>query len=126
MCLTYLDIVYKSIYYIYRHTHNIIYTDIYTHINIYIISDNRLYVPFFDGGWGGLQYSSTARATGRSVRFTANVDCREDRSPRLVGLYIIYILHVSLVNKVSYRSMGTTGDLVPSGHRDGPDHHFTG
>ncbi len=30
------------------------------------------------------------------------------------------------VNKVSYRSMGTTGDPVPSGHRDGPDHHFTG
>jgi hypothetical protein len=28
--------------------------------------------------------------------------------------------------KVSYRSMGTTGDPVPSGHRDGPDHHFTG
>jgi hypothetical protein len=26
--------------------------------------------------------------------------------------------------KVSYRSMGTTGE--PSGHRDGPDHHFTG
>ena len=31
-----------------------------------------------------------------------------------------------LLTKVSYRSMGTTGDPVPSGHRDGPDHHFTG
>ena len=31
-----------------------------------------------------------------------------------------------LTTKVSYRSMGTTGDPVPSGHRDGPDHHFTG
>ena len=28
--------------------------------------------------------------------------------------------------KASYRSMGTTGDPVPVGHRDGPDHHFTG
>jgi glucose dehydrogenase len=28
--------------------------------------------------------------------------------------------------KAWYRSMGTTGDPVPVGHRDGPDHHFTG
>ena len=28
--------------------------------------------------------------------------------------------------KAFYRSMGTTGDPVPSGHRAGPDHHFTG
>jgi hypothetical protein len=25
-----------------------------------------------------------------------------------------------------YRSMGTTSDPVPSGHRSVPDHHFTG
>jgi hypothetical protein len=34
---------------------------------------------------------------------------------------------LSLVDgKASYRSMGTTGDPVPSGHRAGPDHYFTG
>ncbi len=31
-----------------------------------------------------------------------------------------------VMTKASYRSMGTTGDPVPVGHRDGPDHHFTG
>jgi hypothetical protein len=28
--------------------------------------------------------------------------------------------------KACYRSMGKTGDPVPSGHRAVPDHHFTG
>ncbi len=31
-----------------------------------------------------------------------------------------------LSNKACYRSMDTAGDPVPSGHRAGPDHHFTG
>ena len=29
-------------------------------------------------------------------------------------------------SKACYRSMGTTGDPVPFGHRVVPDHHFTG
>ena len=32
----------------------------------------------------------------------------------------------NLCNKACYRSMGTTGDPVPSGHRSVPDHHFIG
>ncbi len=76
MCNTYLDIICKSIYYIYRYTHNIMYTDIYVHMYIYIISDNRLCGPFFDGGWGGLQYSSTDSAGGNNDCFTGNTDFR--------------------------------------------------
>ncbi len=37
-----------------------------------------------------------------------------------------FLRAVCFANKASYRSMGTTGDPVPVGHRDGPDHHFTG
>ena len=59
ICISYLDIIYKSIYCIYRHT-------IILSIQRYIY-DNRLYVPFFDGGRGGLQYSSAATAGGRNV-----------------------------------------------------------
>jgi hypothetical protein len=33
---------------------------------------------------------------------------------------------VLIMTKACLRSMGTTGDPVPVGHRDGPDHHFTG
>ena len=82
MCIVYLYIIY--IIYIDKHI-NSIYTDIYIHINIYIKSGNRLYVPFFDGGWGSLQYSSAVSFGGNSVRFTGNTDSRAVRSPCLVG-----------------------------------------
>ena len=91
MCIVYLYIIY--IIYIDIHI-NSIYTDIYIHINIYIISGNRLYVPFFDGEGGGLQYSSAVSAGGSSARFTGNADLRAARSPRLAGL-CIYIICVS-------------------------------
>ena len=32
----------------------------------------------------------------------------------------------TVINKASYRSMGTTGDPVPVGQRDVPVNHFTG
>jgi hypothetical protein len=40
-----------------------------------------------------------------------------------IKTHSFYMLHWV---KACYRSMGTTGDPVPSGHRAGPDHHFTG
>ncbi len=51
-------------------------------------SSFSVYVPFFDGGRGGLQYSSVDSAGGRNTRFTGNTDCWAGRSPRLEGLYI--------------------------------------
>jgi hypothetical protein len=65
--------------------------------------------------------------------------CEEGFGPNLViGLQLFLIatrdllllgLFISLnciLYKVSYRSMGTTGDPVPVGQRDVPVNHFTG
>ncbi len=69
-----------------------------------------------------------ARDTGQKGDNTT--DLRETQIARIMGTTYTYstlsALPETLLNKSCYRSMVTTGDSVPSGHRVVPDHHFTG
>ena len=92
ICITYLDIMYKSIYYVYRHTHKIIYRYIYTYIYIYIISGNRLYDPFFRRRKGGV-FSIITRLPPVVTAPASRETLIDEQLAHRVSRVYIYILH---------------------------------